>query len=139
VWTKLVSKSDRIEFDGTDVSNLFRRFGLTAEDSEEDVSGFSESGFDETLAGSTSVEFTGEAFYTEEGADIIYPMFADRPKPTVQVYWQPNGLVDGSARAYWADCQILRFGPENTRGSVSVMPFSAKPSTEDGLQSGAGT
>jgi hypothetical protein len=139
VWTKLVSKHDRIVIDGTDMSNDFRRFGLTAEDSEEDVSGFSESGFDETLAGSTSVEFSGEAFYTEEAADILYPLFANRPKETVEVYWQPNGLADSSARAFWADCQILRFGPENQRGSVSVMPFSAKPSTEDGLQSDSGT
>jgi hypothetical protein len=137
MWTKLVSKHDRIEFDGTDVSNLFRRFGLTAEKSSEDVSGFSENGFDETLAGSTAVEFAGEAFYTEEGSDIIWPLFdADT---VFEVFWQPNGLVNASARAFWADCQMFRFGPENQRGSVSVMPFSAKPATEDGLQSAAGT
>jgi hypothetical protein len=88
MWTKLVSKHDRIEFDGTDVSNLFRRFD----------------------------------------ADTVF-----------EVYWQPNGLVNPSARAFWADCQMFRFGPENQRGSVSVMPFSAKPATEDGLQSAAGT
>jgi len=136
-WTKLVSKHDKIVIDGTDASNLFRRFGLTSEHSSEDASGFSVSGFDETLAGSTAVEFTGEAFYTEEGADLLYPLHANRD--IVEVYWQPNGLIDPNARAYWADCQILRFGPENQRGSVSVMPFSAKPATEDGLQSGDGT
>lgn len=137
MWTKLVSKHDRIEFDGQDVSNLFRRFGLRAEATSEDVSGFSVSGFDETLAGSRAVEFTGEAFYTEEGADIIWPLFND--ETIFEVYWQPNGLVNSSARAFWADCQILSFGPENQRGSVSVMPFSAKPATEDGLQSADGT
>jgi hypothetical protein len=137
MWTKLVSKHDRIEFDGEDVSNLFRRFGLRGEHSTEDASGFSESGFDESLAGSTAVEFSGEAFYTEEGADIIYPLWAD--KPIVEVFWQPDGLRNSSARAYWADCQVFQFGPENTRGSISVMPFSAKPATEDGLQSGSGT
>ena len=137
MWTKLVSKHDRIEFDGSDVSNLFRRFGLNAEKSSEDVSGFSANGFDETLAGSTSVEFTGEAFYTEEGADIIWPLFDN--DTIFEVFWQPNGLVNSSARAFYADCQILRFGPENQRGSVSVMPFSAKPATETGLQSADGT
>lgn len=136
-WTKLVSRHDRIVIDGTDASNLFRRFGLTSEHSSEDVSGFSESGFDETLAGSTAVEFTGEAFYTEEAADLLWPLHSDRT--VIEVYWQPNGLVNPSARAFWADCQILRFGPENQRGSVSVMPFSAKPATEDGLQSADGT
>ncbi len=137
VWTKLVSKHDHIVIDGTDASNLFRRFGLTAEHSTEDASGFSESGFDESLAGSTSVEFAGEAFYTEEGADLLYPLFADR---TVhEVYWQPDGLRNPSARAYWADCQMFRFGPENQRGQVSVMPYSARPATEDGLQTGDGT
>ncbi len=137
VWTKLVSKHDRIVIDGTDMSNDFRRFGLTSEATSEDVSGFSESGFDETLAGSKAVEFTGEAFYTEESADILFPLHSD--DTIVEVYWQPNGLVNSSARAFWADCQILRFGPENQRGSVSVMPFSAKPATEDGLQSADGT
>jgi hypothetical protein len=137
MWTKLVAKSDRIEFDGQDVSNLFRRFGLRGSHSTEDASGFSASGFDESLAGSTEVEFSGEAFYTEEGADIIYPLWSN--KTVFEVFWQPNGLVNSGARAYYADVQCFEFGPENTRGSVSVMPFSARPATETGLQSGDGT
>jgi hypothetical protein len=137
VWTKLVSKHDKIVIDGTDASNGFRRFGLTSEATSEDVSGFSVSGFDETLAGSKAVEFTGEAFYTEEMADLLYPIHST--DEIVEIYWQPNGLVDASARAFYADCQILRFGPENQRGSVSVMPFSAKPATETGLVSADGT
>ncbi len=40
---------------------------------------------------------------------------------------------------YYAECTINQFGPADTRGQVSVMPFSATPATEDGIQSGAGT
>jgi hypothetical protein len=136
-FTKKIAKSDRIEIDGTDYSNAFRVFGFTSEHSEEDVSGFSATGVDETLPGSTAQGFTGEMFYTEESAPDIWDLHIN--KTVVEVLYQPNGLVDGSATTYYANCTINQFGPANTRGQVSVMPFSAKPADENGIQSGAGT
>lgn len=130
-YTKLVARHDKITIDGTDVSNSFRQFGFTSEHSEEDVSGFSASGIDETLPGTTAQGFTGEAFYTEELAALIYPLHAART--TVEITWQPNGLVDATREVYLGNCTINQFGPENTRGSVSTMPFSAKPADEDGI------
>lgn len=136
-FTKKVAKHDRVEIDGTDYSNAFRVFGFTSEHSEEDVSGFSVSGVDETLPGATAQGFTGEMFYTEESAPAIWAMHI--AKDIVQVLFQPNGLVDSTATVYYADCTINQFGPADTRGQVSVMPFSAKPATEDGIQSATGT
>lgn len=136
-FTKKVAKSDRIEIDGTDYSNAFRQFGFSSEHSEEDVSGFSASGNDETLPGSTAQGFTGEMFYTEESSPDIWDLH--RNKTIVEVLYQPNGLVDSSATVYYANCTINQFGPANTRGQVSVMPFSAKPADEDGIQSATGT
>jgi len=136
-FTKKVAKHDRIEIDGTDYSNAFRQFGFSSEHSAEDVSGFSVSGNDETLPGSTAQSFTGEMFYTEESAPAIWALHQGRD--IVEVLFQPNGLVDGTATVYYADCTINQFGPADTRGQVSVMPFSATPATEDGIQSGAGT
>lgn len=136
-FTKLVARHDRIEIDGTDYSNAFREFGFSSEDSDEDVSGFSVSGVDETLAGTRAQGFSGTMFYTEEVASAIAPLHFNRD--IVEILWQPNGLVDSSALTYYGDCQIKRFGPTNTRGTVSTMPFEARTATEDGIQQAAGT
>lgn len=136
-FTKKVAKHDRIEIDGTDYSNAFRQFGFTSEHSEEDVSGFSVSGVDETLPGNTAQGFTGEMFYTEESAPAIWDIH--RNKEIVEILFQPDGLVNPSATVYYANCTINQFGPADTRGSVSVMPFSARPADENGIQSAAGT
>jgi hypothetical protein len=116
-YTKLVAKSDKITIDGTDVSNSFRNFSYTSEHSEVDVSGFSAAGTDETLPGNTAQTFVGEAFYTEELALIVEPL----------------GLVDATREIYTGTCTINQFGPSNTRGEVSVMPFNAKPATSAGI------
>lgn len=131
-YTKQIARHDKITIDGTDVSNAFRQFGFSSEHSEEDVSGFSVSGNDEFLPGSTDQGFSGEAFYTEEFAALVFPLHAART--IVEVTWQPNGLVDSTREVYYGNCTINQFGPANTRGSVSTMPFAAKPADEDGIQ-----
>ena len=73
-YTKKIAKHDKITIDGTDVSNSFRTFGFSSEHTQEDVSGFSVSGIDEFLPGRTTQWFTGEAFYTEELAALVYPL-----------------------------------------------------------------
>ena len=130
-YTKLIARHDKITIGGTDVSNSFREFGFTGEHTEEDVSGFSVSGQDETLAGRTATGFNGEAFYTEELVAIVGPLFFNRSTTTIT--WQPNGLIDATREIYTGVCQIMTFGPTNTRGSVSTMPFSARAATEAGI------
>ncbi len=130
-YTKKVSKSDKILIDGTDVSNSFRTFGYSSEHSEVDVSGFSATGTDETLPGNTTQTFQGEAFYTEELAAIVEPLH--RNKTNCVISWQPDGLVDATREIYSGTCTINQFGPSNTRGDVSVMPFNAKPATSAGI------
>jgi len=136
-FTKKVAKHDRIEIDGVDYSNAFRVFGFSSEHSTEDVSGFSVSGVDETLPGSTAQGFTGEMFYTEESAPAIWDLH--RNKTICEILFQPDGLVNPAATTYYANCTINQFGPADTRGSVSVMPFTATTADENGIQSGAGT
>ncbi len=131
-YTKQIARHDKITIGGTDVSNSFRQFGLTSEHSEEDVSGFSQSGADETLPGRTAQSFTGEAFYTEELATIVYPLHANRT--ITEITWQPDGLNDATREVYVGNCIIYQFGPANTRGSVSVMPFTARAADEDGIK-----
>jgi hypothetical protein len=130
-YTKKIARHDKITIDGTDVSNSFSEFGFSSEHSQEDVSGFSVTGVDEFLPGSTAQGFTGTAFYTEELASLVYPIHAARD--IVPISWQPDGLVDATREVYIGNCTINTFGPANTRGSVSTMPFSATPADEDGI------
>jgi hypothetical protein len=136
-FTKKVAKHDRIEIDGVDYSNAFRQFGFSSEHSTEDVSGFSVSGVDETLPGNTAQGFTGEMFYTEESAPAIWDLH--RNKTICEIVFQPDGLVNPAATTYYANCTINQFGPADTRGSVSTMPFSATTADENGIQSAPGT
>jgi hypothetical protein len=130
-YTKKIARHDRVVIDGTDVSNSFSEFGFSSEHSQEDVSGFSVTGIDEFLPGATTQGFSGTAFYTEELAALIYPIHANRE--IVQIVWQPDGLVDATRENYVGNCTINTFGPANTRGSVSTMPFAATPADEDGI------
>ena len=130
-YTKKVARHDKITIDAVDVSNSFREFGFSSEHSEEDVSGFSVSGIDEFLPGSTTQGFAGEAFYTEELAALVYPIHRD--KDIIEITWQPDGLVDATREIYRGNCTINQFGPTDTRGTVSTMPFTARPADETGI------
>lgn len=130
--TKLVSKHDRITIDGTEVSNGFREFGRSSEHASVDASGFSESGADETLAGSTAQRFEGVAYYTEQLAAIVEPIHANRE--IVEITWQPNGLLDATREVYVGNCQILTFSPRNVRGDVSTFDFVATAADANGIQ-----
>lgn len=133
-YTKKVSRHDKITIDGTDVSNSFREFGLTSTHTKEVVTGFSVTGNEESLPGATEQQFTGEAFYTEELGAIVQPLHANRT--TCLITWQPDGLVDATREIYSGNCVINQFGPTNTVGSVSVMPFVADPADATGITVG---
>lgn len=134
---KRTALHDKIKIDGTDVSNLFSQFGFASTDSDVDVSGFSESGVDETLSGTRSEGFSGQAFFTEDLADLLWPIHDDRS--IVEVWWQPNGLIDPTADAYYANCQLRTFNPNNTRGSASTTPINFVVADSVGIQKAAGT
>ena len=133
-YTKKVSRHDKITIDGTDVSNSFREFGLTSTHTKEVVTGFSVTGNEESLPGVTEQQFTGEAFYTEELGAIVQPLHANRTNCVIT--WQPDGLVDATREIYSGTCVINQFGPTNTVGGVSVMPFVADPADATGITVG---
>lgn len=136
-FTKDIARHDRVWVDGEDVSNCFREFGFSSEHSEEDVSGFSVSGVDEFLPGSTTQGFAGEAFYTPEFYAILWPLHRDREIHEVQ--WQPDGLVNTAREVFYGNCTANTFNPNATRGSVRVMQTTFRPADENGIQSAAGT
>ena len=130
-YTKKISRHDKVMIDGTDVSNAFRQIGFTGSNAVEDVTGFSVTGNAEELAGRTTTGFTGEFYYTEESAAVIYPIFQGRE--IVEMSWQPDGLVDATREIYIGNVNINEFSPSNTVGSVMTSPFSATAADEDGI------
>ena len=130
-YTKRVCKHDRISIDGVDVATRSTSSGSPARHSEEDASGFSVTGVDETLPGATAQGFNGTFFVTEEITDLLWPIHAD--KTVVEIQWQPHGLVDTTAGVFYGNCTINEFSPTDTRGSVSTSPFSATTADEDGI------
>ena len=136
-YTKIVALHDYVEIDGTDVSNSFSQFGLTSDDSTVDVSGFSQTGTDETLSGTRAEGFSGQAFYSDDLADLLWPIHYDRS--VVKVLWKPNGLVDSTAQEYYANCQLRNFDPTNTSASASTMPVSFVVADANGVTKATGT
>lgn len=130
-FTKDIARHDKIEIDGQDVSNAFFEFGTTNEDSEEDVSGFSVSGVDETLPGSRAQGFTGQCFYTPELYAILWPIFRDRE--VVEITWQPDGLVDNTREVWRGNVTVSQFSPTAARGTKRAMPFAAKAADAAGI------
>src|SRR3990172_7085010 len=131
-YTKQIARHDKITIDSTDVSNAFREFGFSSEDAEEDVSGFSVSGVDESLPGTRAQGFSGTAYYTEEFAALVFPIHEART--VVEITWQPDGLIDATREVYYGNCTINTFGPTNTRGSPPAIPSAEKREEESGSQ-----
>ena len=136
-FTKKFALHVSIQIDGADMSNAFDSFGQPNERAQVDVSGYSVSGRNETLAGAITQSFEGEVFYTEESYAILKPLFDN--ETVFEVIWQPDGLVDPSREVYFGNCQIYQFGPTTTRGDVSKFSVTFMAADENGIQSAAAT
>lgn len=130
-YTKEVARHDKVEIDGDDFSNAFREVALLSQDTEEDASGFSVSGVDETIQGARSQGFTGTYFYTAESGPVLATLHFART--TFQFLWQPDGLVDSARETYWANVKLSNFNPQATRGQVRTSPFEAKTADDQGI------
>lgn len=130
-FTKEIARHDKVEVDGDDFSNAFNEVQLLSQDSEEDASGFSVSGVDETLQGSRAQGFSGTYFYTVESGPVMAALHFGRT--TFQFLWQPNGLIDAARETYWANVKLGEFNPQATRGQVRTSPFTAKTADDQGI------
>lgn len=130
-YTKGIALHDRITVDGTDMSNAFRSFGFTSDDTDVDVSGFSVSGSDETLSGPRAEGFSGDVFITPETEALLWPLHYNRT--IFEVAWQPNGLIDNTRTTYHANCQLRTFDPSNTRGDASVSSVTFRVADDNGI------
>lgn len=136
-FTKEIALHHKITVDGEDMSNAFRSFGQPSERAQQDASGFSVSGRNETLAGAITQSFEGEVFYTPESHAILKPIFDN--ETIVEVEWQPNGLVDPTREVYFGNCQLFTYGPSVTRGDVETYAVTFMAADENGIQSAPAT
>ena len=136
-FTKSIALHDKITIDGEDMSNAFQSFGQPNTKSQEDVSGFSVSGANETLPGAKTQSFEGNCFYTPESYAILKPLFDD--DRVFELTWQPDGLVDPTREVYFGNVKMYEFGPSVTRGSVEVFPCTFMAADENGIQSAPAT
>lgn len=134
-FTKDNALHDKITVDGQDMSNAFRTFGFNSEHESIDVSGFSVSGADETIAGKTTQTLEGEAFYTPESFAILYYLHANRT--IFPIAWQPEGLTDASRETFSGNVQLLTFNPNAERGSARVMTCTFTAADENGISGSA--
>lgn len=124
-YTKKRGSHAKVTIEGTDVSNSFRTFNFTSEHSNEVVTGFSATGTEEIIPGTTAQTFVGEAYYTEELMAIVQPAHANRTLVTIT--YQPDGLVDATREIYTGECYINQFEAPSEVGTVMVSPFQATP------------
>src|SRR5689334_17820517 len=101
------------------MSNAFRGVTLELTDAEQDASGFSVSGADETLQGNRASALTGDIFYTPESHAILYPLYRDRT--TFEIEWQPDGLIDPTREVWHGNVKMFGYPPGAARGDVRVM------------------
>jgi hypothetical protein len=133
---KRIPLHDSIEVDGVDLSNFCRMVRRNSEHSREDVSGFSETGVNEYLAGPTEQSLVAE-FYGSYGASEVHatldPIHANRE--TVLVKWRPNQNAAVSATNPEARgmVQLFNYSPGGTRGDVDTFEVTFNAADEDGI------
>lgn len=133
---KRIALFDFISVDGHDISNLCRSYSFTSEHEQVDVSGFSASGANESLAGQTvqSVELEVFGSYgTGEIYDILYPIHRDRSVVAFIHYPNQNLPVSSTNPQLSGNIQILTWAEGATRGEVEAFPVTLTAADEDGL------
>jgi hypothetical protein len=134
---KRVALKDSVEVDSVDLSNLARAVTFSSEHEQVDVSGFSATGVNESLAGPTTqsvtVTFFG-SYGTGEVHATLYPIHKNRE--TVLFKWRPDQTTAVAATnpELRGNVMLYTYGPGATRGDVDTFDATFVAVDEDGLQ-----
>jgi hypothetical protein len=128
---KELALHDRIDVDGSDVSNLVRSVETESENEEVDVSGFSVSGNRETLPGERVQAITFEMFAGEELHALLWPIHRDRD--VVPIEWQPHGLIEATRETLVGNAVLLTYPPGAERGTPRTVSVRFTPGDENGF------
>ena len=133
---KRIALNDFVEVDSVDLSNFARQVQTASEHARIDVSGFSETGSNEYLAGATEqsvdVEFFG-SYGTGEVHATLYPIHRDRE--VVPFKWRPdmNNPASATNPELRGNVQIYTYGPGATRGAEDAFTVTFNAADADGL------
>lgn len=129
---KEIALHDRVEFDGTDISNLVRSVERESSQEQVDASGFSESGRDEFLAGSQTQSITFDIF--GGGTDTHKALIAAHEERTVVwIEWQADGLLDSTRETLVGNALLIDYPTGSTRKEVRTTPARFVPADENGF------
>lgn len=123
---------DKVKIDGTTFS-AGEVSSADPEDakSEQDASGFSVSGKDETIGGNRTQSITFEIFHTEATFALLYPIYSDGD--VVAIEWQPDGLVDTGRETLYGNAELVSFKVGAARGDIRKMTCRFVPGDDDGF------
>jgi hypothetical protein len=134
---KRVALKDSVKVDAVDLSNLSRSVRLSSEHERIDVSGFSATGANEYLAGSTEqsveVEFYG-SYGTGEVHATLYPLHKNRT--TCAFAWRPDqtAVVGPTNPELRGNAQLYTYGPGSVRGDTDTFTVTFNASDAAGFQ-----
>ena len=135
--SKRVALKDSVKVDSVDLSNLARAVRLSSEHERVDVSGFSATGANEYLAGSTeqsvTVEFFG-SYGSGEAHQTLYPIHKDRE--VVAFAWRPDqtAVVGPTNPELRGNVQLYTYGPGSTRGETDTYEVTFNAADAAGFQ-----
>lgn len=135
--SKRVALKDRIEVDNVEIGNYCRAVSFSSEHENVDVSGFTDSGADESLAGKTVQSVTIEVFGSYGSGQIhqtIYPLHRDRS--VFGFKWRPDrtASVSSTNPELRGNVQALTYSPGATRGEVETFQVTMTAADSDGLE-----
>jgi hypothetical protein len=127
---------DYVSVDAVDLSRFARTVRFNSEHEQLDVSGFTDSGANEYLAGPTTqsltVEFFG-SYGTGEVHQTLYPIHRDRE--IVPIAWRPDmrSPIGVDNPELQGNVQLLSYSPGGSRGEVDTFEATFITADEDGL------
>lgn len=133
---KRIAFKDFVEVDNVDLSTFARAVTFSSEHERVDASGFSATGANEFLAGTTTQEVTVEFFGSYGSGEVHQTLYGLHKNRTVFDFaWRPDQTAAASATnpELRGPVQLLTYNPGATRGEVEAFSATFTAASEDGL------
>lgn len=135
--SKGTALKDYVEVDGHDVSNFCSGVNPQFVDTQEDISGFSSTGKDETVPGRRSqnivCQFFG-AYDSSETWDVLYRLYRDRSTFTFKTRPDQTQPVGSTNPSLEGNARIYEWSPNRQRGQVDSFSVTFSAADSDGFE-----
>lgn len=133
---KGLALKDYVEVDGHDLSNFFSQVNPNFTDAEVDISGFSETGNDETLSGSRTMSIACtvfDAYGDGETWDVLWKLYKNRSTFVFRTRPDMTLPVGANNPSLEGNAQIRGWAPNRQRGQVGSFPVTFSAVDADGF------